>query len=127
MKIQECGFSSDKDLRAMEALAREFRPNNLHVTDLPYRFSSWALDDPENVHLWSNETGGLLAWAVLRLPLDSLDLACHPEAEGLRRLQAYGTKKIVVETDNWRNTAFQLYESLGFRVIRDVLVYRKDH
>ena len=48
-------------------------------------------------------------------------------AEGLRRLQARGATRILVETDNWRNTAFQLYESMGFKVIQDVLVYRKDY
>ena len=48
-------------------------------------------------------------------------------AEGLRRLRGDGAKNIFMETDNWRNTAFQLYESLGFRVKRDVLVYWKDY
>jgi ribosomal protein S18 acetylase RimI-like enzyme len=47
--------------------------------------------------------------------------------EGLRRLLAHGAKMIFVETDNWRNTAFRLYESVGFDVVRDVLVYRKDY
>ena len=65
-------------------------------------------------------------------------LGCHPDfrgyalgrlalTEGLRRMQAHGASQIFVQTDNWRNTAFQLYESLGFRVVRDVLVYRKDY
>jgi len=64
-------------------------------------------------------------------------LGCHTDfrryalghvalAEGLRRLQAHGAKKIFVETDNYRNTAFRLYESLGFRVVRNVIVDRKD-
>jgi ribosomal protein S18 acetylase RimI-like enzyme len=48
-------------------------------------------------------------------------------AEGLRRLQLYGASRICVETDNYRNAAFELYESVGFRVARDVLVYRKDY
>jgi ribosomal protein S18 acetylase RimI-like enzyme len=65
-------------------------------------------------------------------------LGCHPDfrryalgrlalAEGIRRMQARGVSRILVETDNWRNTAFQLYESMGFKVIQDVLVYRKDY
>jgi len=65
-------------------------------------------------------------------------LGCHPDfrryalgrlalAEGLRRLQAHGANLIVVETDSWRNAAFQLYEALGFRVCKEVLVYRKDY
>jgi hypothetical protein len=32
-----------------------------------------------------------------------------------------------VETDNYRDEAFRLYESVGYRVIQDVLVYRKDY
>ncbi len=294
-------------MRAMEALARATRTNNLHVTDLPWRFCSWALDIPGNFRLWHDETGRLLAWSMLCIPFESLDfvclpeveatllplilawadersrthpdmiplgtpegkpcwfvnvfadqverlrlldaagfadqsdvgeyswskvfmqrpadlpvkdyripegfvvrslvgegeveayvqlhrqtfgsknmtfewrkriirhpdytpdldivvtapdgrlgsfcvcwfdpqagvghiepLGCHPDfrhyalgrlalAEGLRRLKAHGAQKIYVETDNWRNTAFRLYESMCFQVVRDVLVYRKDY
>jgi ribosomal protein S18 acetylase RimI-like enzyme len=48
-------------------------------------------------------------------------------AEGLRRLQAAGAEQIFVETDNYRNTTMRLYEHMGFQVIRDVWVYRKDY
>jgi ribosomal protein S18 acetylase RimI-like enzyme len=48
-------------------------------------------------------------------------------SEGLRRLQALGARAIFVETDNYRNTAFQLYESFDFQVKEDVLVFRKDY
>jgi ribosomal protein S18 acetylase RimI-like enzyme len=65
-------------------------------------------------------------------------LGCHKDfrkyalgrvalTEGLRRLQAHGAQNIYVETDSFRNTAFALYESVGFEVIQDVLVYRKDY
>jgi ribosomal protein S18 acetylase RimI-like enzyme len=65
-------------------------------------------------------------------------LGCHSDfrryalgrvalCEVLRRLQYDGAQSIFVETDNYRNTAFRLYESVGFRVIQDVLVYRKDY
>jgi len=47
--------------------------------------------------------------------------------ETLRRLQQDGADSIFVETDNYRNTAFRLYQSVVFRVIREVLVYRKDY
>jgi ribosomal protein S18 acetylase RimI-like enzyme len=307
MRITQGALSGEKDLRAMEALARQFRTEDLHVADLPYRLSSWALDDPENVRLWTDASGNLLAWAMLCIPFDSLDFVCRPEtetdllpqilawadgrsrahpemiplgtpegkpcwfvnvfadqaariclleeagfadqsdvgenswskvfmqrpadlpvkeyripegfvvrplagegeveayvqlhretfrsknmtvdwrrrtlqhpnhvpeldlvvsapdgrlaafcvcwldpvdafgqieplgchpdfrgyalgrialAEGLRRLPAHGAKKICVETDNWRITAFRLYESMGFRVVRDVRVYRRDY
>ncbi len=34
--------------------------------------------------------------------------------------------KMVAETYNYRNTAIRLYESLGFRVVREAMVYRKN-
>jgi ribosomal protein S18 acetylase RimI-like enzyme len=45
----------------------------------------------------------------------------------LRRLQAAGAKRVCVETDSYRNPALELYEAVGFRVAREVLVYRKDY
>jgi mycothiol synthase len=65
-------------------------------------------------------------------------LGCHQDfrkyalgrvvlAEVLRRLQMHGVRQIFVETDNYRSTAFALYESLGFHLLRNVLVYRKDY
>lgn len=64
-------------------------------------------------------------------------LGCHKDfrryalgkvalSEGLHRLQILGAKNICVETDNFRNTAFQLYESFDFEVIQNVVVFRKD-
>jgi hypothetical protein len=38
-----------------------------------------------------------------------------------------GAQTTFVETDNYRNTAFRLYESFDFQVIQNVLVYRKDY
>jgi hypothetical protein len=48
-------------------------------------------------------------------------------SEGLHRLQEMGAKNIFIQTDNYRNTAFRLYQSFDFEVARDVLVYRKDY
>ena len=48
-------------------------------------------------------------------------------AEVLRRMEKLGVEAIYVETDNYRNTALALYESLGFQVERDILVFRKDY
>jgi ribosomal protein S18 acetylase RimI-like enzyme len=47
--------------------------------------------------------------------------------ENLRRLQAAGAERTYVETDSYRNAAFELYEAAGFRVAQEVLVYRKDY
>ena len=46
--------------------------------------------------------------------------------EGVHRLQRRGAGRICVVTDDFRNAAFKLYESIGFRVIEQVSVYRKD-
>ena len=47
--------------------------------------------------------------------------------EGLKRLRAKGAESIYVQTDNYRNAAFRLYEAVGFQVIQDILMYRKDY
>ena len=47
--------------------------------------------------------------------------------EGLKRLSANGAQKIYVQTDNFRNAAFKLYESAGFHVTQEILMYRKDY
>jgi ribosomal protein S18 acetylase RimI-like enzyme len=65
----------------MIALAHVCPTDNLHVVDLPYRFSSWALDDPDNVGLWVNGEGQLLAWAVMQTPFWAIDYAYHPDAD----------------------------------------------
>jgi ribosomal protein S18 acetylase RimI-like enzyme len=54
--------------------------DNLHVVDLPYRLSSWALDHPENGAFWHDETGRLMAWAVIQLPFWCIDYVIHPTA-----------------------------------------------
>lgn len=48
-------------------------------------------------------------------------------SEGLQRLSARGTSHIYVQTDNYRDAAFKLYESTGFRVKDAILMYRKDY
>ena len=83
MKINQRKFSGEADKQAMAALVRAFPAGNLHVADLAYRLSSWALDDPENIGLWVNTEGQLLAWAVMQTPFWVIDYACHPGAESL--------------------------------------------
>ncbi len=73
-------YTGEPDLQAMAALANAFPAHNLHVADLPYRFSSWALDYPDNVGLWVDEGGALVGWAVLQTPFWTIDAAVHPEA-----------------------------------------------
>jgi ribosomal protein S18 acetylase RimI-like enzyme len=79
MEIVARAFRDDPDLQAMAGLVRTFPAGNVHVVDLPYRFSSWSFDDPENIRLWTDEKGQLLAWAVLQAPFWTIDYASHPE------------------------------------------------
>lgn len=74
-------YSSDADQSQMTALAQAFLASHLHAVDLPYRLSSWGLEDVENIRLWEDEHGRLVGWAVLQTPFWSIDFACHPEAE----------------------------------------------
>jgi ribosomal protein S18 acetylase RimI-like enzyme len=74
-------FSGEPDKEAMGRLARASASENLHVTDLPYRFSSWALNDPENVGLWVDVRGELAGWAVLQAPFWTIDYALNPESD----------------------------------------------
>jgi ribosomal protein S18 acetylase RimI-like enzyme len=48
-------------------------------------------------------------------------------SEGLRRLYLHGAARVHVETDRYRNAALQVYEAAGFRIMQEVLVYRKDY
>ena len=81
MIITQRTYSTEQDKYLMSALARQCSENNLHVVDLPYRFSSWAFDNPENINLWFDENQQLVAWVVLQSPFWTIDYVCHPEYE----------------------------------------------
>ena len=74
-------YIDTSDLLAMAALAQGAPEDTFHIVDLPYRLSSWALDEPENACLWLDETGCLVGWAVVQAPWWTFDYACHPQAE----------------------------------------------
>ncbi|MBA3945794.1 MAG: hypothetical protein H0X37_14645 [Herpetosiphonaceae bacterium] len=80
MSIHMQAYEGTADLRRIAHLVQTFPDGNLHVVDLPYRLSSWAFDYPENVGLWEDEAGQLLAWAVLQTPFWAVDYAMHPSA-----------------------------------------------
>jgi ribosomal protein S18 acetylase RimI-like enzyme len=48
-------------------------------------------------------------------------------AEVIRRVENLGVEDIYVETDNYRSTARDLYELLGFHPERNILVFRKNY
>ena len=81
MKIGRREFSGEADIQAMISLTHAFPTENLHIVDLPYRFSSWALETPGNIGLWVNPAGQLVAWAVLQAPFWTIDYAYHPQAD----------------------------------------------
>lgn len=90
MQVIQREFSGEADLQVMAALARAFPTDHLHVVDLPYRFSSWAFDDPGNVALWVNPEGRLLGWAVMQAPFWTIDYACRPDANKNLHRQVLG-------------------------------------
>ena len=75
-------FVDEADLRAMASLVNKFASENMHVVDLPYRFSSWAMDYPENVGLWFDSNNNVVGWAVMQTPFWTIDYAFHPQMIG---------------------------------------------
>lgn len=80
MKLFPRTYSGEADKKSMASLAQAFSASHLHTIDLPYRLSSWGLDEPENIRLWETGNGVLMGWAALQAPFWTIDYACHPEA-----------------------------------------------
>ena len=80
MQLIQRAYAGEADKQAMAALVRAYPAGNFHIADLPYRLSSWALDDPQNVGLWVDSNGRLRAWAVMQTPWWTIDFAFHPDA-----------------------------------------------
>ncbi len=54
-----------------------------HETDLPYRLSSWSVQNPANGRLWQDEDGRLLAFAIMQEPFLTLDYFMHPKVRSM--------------------------------------------
>ncbi|MFO7661011.1 MAG: hypothetical protein R6X18_00315 [Chloroflexota bacterium] len=80
-------FSGKADIQRMIALSQVRPDDNLHVIDLPYRLSSWSLDDPDNAALWADSHGQLLAWAIMQTPFWAIDYVIHPGVEQMLHRQ----------------------------------------
>jgi len=80
MSIKMRPFVGKNVLNAMTALGQTYPEGWIHSADLPYRLSSWALDDPAKIGLWEDDQGALLAWAVLNTPFWTMDYKLHPAA-----------------------------------------------
>ena len=53
-----------------------------HLVDLPYRLSSWSLDNPDNLHVWETKSE-IQAVAIVQMPWVALDYVYQPSAEHL--------------------------------------------
>jgi len=108
----------------MSALAHHCPENNLHVIDLPYRLSSWAFDNPENVGLWFDENEQLVAWATLQTPFWTIDYVCHPGAEANlhQEILAWADQRAraTINTPNGRPAWFIMVFSGQTNRIRDL-------
>ena len=65
----------------MLALAQSSAADDVHAVDLPYRFASWAFDAPDNIALWVDDAGELVAWAAMQTPFWAIDIVIRPHAE----------------------------------------------
>jgi GNAT superfamily N-acetyltransferase len=68
------------DLAQALNLADVSAMNIPHVADWPYRFSSWALDNPLNTRAWFDRSSHLLGWTVMQTPFWAIDCVVHPDA-----------------------------------------------
>ncbi len=133
MTLTHRPFMNDHDKQMMIDLACRSQADHLHVVDLPYRLSSWGLDEKENVRLWF-DGGSLVAWAVLQSPFWGIDYACHTDYPALfKEILAWadGRAHAVIGTHYERSAWFvnvfsgqearkKDLESLGFACQSDV-------
>lgn len=75
----------------------------------------------------NNEPSGQVEPMGIRAELRGKGLGKALLTECLLQLAQVGATSLYVETDNYRDAAFNLYKSVGFRVAHDVTVYRKDY
>lgn len=55
-------------------LAHRAPEQHLHLIDLPYRLSSWALERADHVYVSHDDSGAPQAWAVLQTPFWAIDI-----------------------------------------------------
>jgi len=108
MTIAHRSFLHHQDKQLMIDLAGQFQADHLHVVDLPYRLSSWGLDEKENVSLWFDGEN-LVAWAALQSPFWAIDYACHADYPALfKEILAWadGRAQAVIGTQYERSAWF---------------------
>ncbi|MCE7984771.1 MAG: GNAT family N-acetyltransferase [Caldilinea sp. CFX5] len=151
MQLLQRTYQGVHDQERMMALVRAHPQENFHLIDLPYRFSSWAFDNPDNVALWEDEQGELLAWAVLQTPFWTIDYAYHPTVPAATHPQilawadqqaranvssAFGRPIWFVNVFDWQTARQQALEVQGFFSVADwgenswtkvLLHHQRDH
>ena len=75
----------------------------------------------------NNQPSGRIEPMGTRTDLQGQGLGKALLNECLARLARLGATSIAVESDNHPNATFSFYESVGFRVAKDITVYRKDY
>jgi ribosomal protein S18 acetylase RimI-like enzyme len=74
-------FNKYTDPAKMIALAASYSQGNLHIIDLPYRLSSWVLDDPGNGGIWEDDQQNMVGWVVIQTPFWTIDFSYAPDKE----------------------------------------------
>jgi len=80
MSIHQRRLDLPNDLAEALNLADISGLNIPHVADWPYRFSSWAIDNPLNARAWFDASSQLLGWIVMQTPFWAIDGVVHPDA-----------------------------------------------
>jgi ribosomal protein S18 acetylase RimI-like enzyme len=78
--MHQRSFRGPADFAAIMELAIQAPVEQFSATALPYQLSSWALDDADNVGLWEDGAGRLVAFALMQRPFGSLYYTIHPAA-----------------------------------------------
>ncbi len=80
MSIHRRQLDLPNDLAEALNLADVSGLNIPHIADWPYRFSSWAVDNPLNTCAWFDSSYQLLGWIVMQMPFWAIDCIVHPDA-----------------------------------------------
>jgi ribosomal-protein-alanine N-acetyltransferase len=98
---------------------------DLVVTDAENQLAGFCIGwfTPQGPHL---QPAGQIEPIGIREDVRGRGLGRALLSECLARLAAVGATSVFVETDNYRDAAFNFYRAIGFRIERDVTVYRKE-
>src|SRR5262249_3582046 len=96
-------YQGEPDKLLMLEVAHRSGEAATHVVDLPYRLGSWSLDDPENVGLWEDAEGKLVAWAAFQFPMWFVDYAFDARYASAE-LESLVLESVDAKADQWAAT-----------------------